>query len=232
MVFLVYMPGGPGLFWFIGLIIVLYLLYPVIIYFTSVLRTSFRVSLMIISSMLLIGLMILGSDFNIFPTAQLYYYWIAFVMGIYAGYMGFTFKLTKRSVMVLASIVLATTVSSFMIFNLDIPMFQPLIGALPQQFSSNIWSLLVMIIALSISFPIARWMKVRSSDIGARRITRIARSTNAIYLLHSLPLFRHVSSARLRSTIYRGHRHNGRYPDRSFSTQDTSRKGLILLSND
>ena len=184
MVFLMYTPGGPGLFWFIGLIVVLYLLFPVTIYFTEICESPFRNSLIMIAALILAGLMILSYQYDLFPTAQLYYYWLAFIMGIYAGYIGFTFQLTKRAKVKMTIAISITIVISYIIFNMNMPMFQPLIDFLPQQFSSNIWSILIMIIALNISFPTARLIKKRSGDLRAKWMTEVARSTNAIYLLH------------------------------------------------
>lgn len=184
MLFLLILPEGLGLFWFVGVIVIFYLLFPVMIYFTSISKMSFKVSIYTISAILLLGLMAITYYYGLFGTNQIYFYYWFFISGILAGHEGKAYIFNKLRIVELVLLIPTLIVITYVMLDPSMPMFEPIVHLFPNNFSINIWEIIIGTIGLSIAFPVTRLLIHHFGTFENKMITTIAKSTYSVYLFH------------------------------------------------
>lgn len=179
----------PSLFWFVGTIVALYLIFPILIRYTSVSSRPFRSSLFIISALVFIGILTFGKFLNMLNMDQLFYYYWFFVLGIAAGYDNKLLDLSRLKLAIIAILFFIGVGMDYVLFDMSLPAFQPLLQLVPSYFPTDLCAVLVGIATISFAFPIAKRIKVLFGPLSRPVVSRIARSTYPIYLFHPYFLF-------------------------------------------
>ena len=162
--------------WFVGAIIIFYLLFPVIIFFARKITRTRTVSILMVSLTIFIALIAIRTIFNLIDFRVIIYFWF-FVAGIISQAGGFDIPSIKASTVI--KVVSLSGVGGLLfalILNMHIAFLNPV-----NQFI-GIWLVGTMSIALAIQFTNS-FRKYFTVWI-CRFIKRIAPSTYVIFLFH------------------------------------------------